>query len=469
MGIADIVAVVVSLAGAAQPTVQGFGTPMLATYFNPATHWQNSGQRIRFYPAASAIQTMTQTDGFSPTGPIIRAVEVALAAPTAPNLIAIGRRALPFTQILKLTFTDTTVGDAYGCSTVGVGGVTTAHTLVSTGVPATDAASFAALLTEATIGTITVSGPVITFTQTAGALTDLLYWSPNISIANATVDPGITADLVAIQAANTIGWYGLSLDSNGDQEVLAAAAWVEATGQGGKWGFFDSADTANVNGVVTIPPNVATELQELARMKSYVQQSNTQLLSWAGFGMAAQILGMNPGSYALSFKTLPGVIADTDQSMTETQQLTLNTASTSQPGTGGENGNWYKIVSGIPITFPGVTPGGRWVDQGIFADWLQANVQADLFGWLAGAPRQPLTDIGIAGACAKIKSRLKTGSLPPYGGIDNTRAIVVNPPPGGAAGMSTQDRNNRNLSGITASFFFTGAINSTELQIVGSP
>jgi uncharacterized protein DUF3383 len=467
MGIQDIAAVSVALAGVVSPTRQGFGTPLLAAYFDPATHWQDTAQRIRFYPSGSALVQLV-ADGFETTDPIYRMFETALGQPSVPPQLGLGRRALPFTQILHVTLADAVAGGLYQISIRGSDGVLVAYSWPCTGVPATDAAVGAALFTQANIGTVTCVGAAVVFTQTAGKLTDLSAWTPTyLQIANLTVDPGIAADLTAINGANTIGWYGLSLDSNSLQEVEAAMAWVEATGQGGKWGFFDSADYANVIASADPVEDLNGQVEALSYMKSELQQSNQQVLSVSGFALASQILALSPGSYATSFKQLIGVVADTDQSMSETEQLTLNSCSTSTPGTGGKNGNWYKVVSGIAITFPGVTPGGRWTDIGIFNDWLQNNVQADLFAYFNSQPRIPLTDIGIQGALAVIKSRLKTGSQPPYGGIDASRPITVFGPT--AASMSITDRNARNLSGLGGTFFYTGAIIMTTLNLVGSP
>jgi hypothetical protein len=467
MSAADIVAVLVLIAGGASPTRQGFGTPALAAYFNPATHWQNSGDRVRYYPTASAL-TMLVADGFLPTGVVYRAFEAACSQSPAPPTLALLRRALPPTQILKLTFSDVVVGDKYALTIMGTGGIATSYTMPSTGVPATDAASFAALLTALLIGTVSVSTNVITITQIAGSLTDISAWTTgNIAINDATVDPGITTDLAAIAAAGSTGWYSLSLDSNSLQEVKAAASWVEATGQGGHWGFFNSSDAPNCAASASPVTDLNGELEALSLMKCHLAQSNSQVLSVAGFALASLVTAMQPGSYQVAMKTIAGVVADTDQTLTETQALILNTASTSQPGTGGKNGNYYKTVSGLNLTWPGVTPGGRWVDQGIFCDWLQNNVQADVLAYLAGLPAVPLTDIGIAGFAAVIKSRLKIGASPPFGGIDGSRPIVVNVPL--AANMSPADRNARNLSGVTATFFFSGAILSTEMIITGTP
>ena len=443
--------------------------PLLAAYFNPATHWQGLPDRIRIYSTPGALAALA-ADGFSTTGVVYRAVEVMCSQATTPLQIAVGKRALPFTQILKLVCLSVIAGEPYRVTLMGTDGLALGHTYTSTGVPATDAPAIAALIiaqdaanlptAEITVGTITVSGATITITQVAGSLTDISLWSPNFSLQDTTVDPGIVADLTAISAANTTGWYSVSLDSNSQSEVAAAAGWIEATGQGGKVGFFGNADTASVS---VGSGDVNSVLEALTRVKSWVQQSNKEVLSCAGCGMASLATALSPGSYALSYKTIAGVIPDDPTSMSETQQLILNTASVANPGTGGKNGNWYQTISGLHLTFPGVTPGGRWMDTTIFIDWFVVNLAADLLAYFAGLPKVPLTDIGIQGAVAVIKSRIKIGGAAPYGGFDLTQPWSVTFPT--AASLSQTDRNNRNCPGLGATAFLSGAINTAPVGV----
>jgi hypothetical protein len=465
-GIGDFVSIFVSLSASSSPTRQGFGTPMLAAYFDPTTHWDGTYDRIRFYDSSSVLTDLV-ADGFATDEPVYRAFEVAAAQTPCPPQFALGRRASAFTQILKLTLTSIAAGDQYAVTVEGSDGVSHAYALISTGVPNTDCSTFAALFTASNIGTVTHSGATITITQTAGLMTDLQAWTKFLTILDYTgtstsLGTNLAADLTAIQAANTIGWYGLALDSNSEVEILAAQAWTEATGIGGKFGFYNNSDTACTTSATT---DVFSEMQSLSYKKEFCLFSNQKLMSYGGFAMAALILAKFAGSYALSYKTLTGVPADTDQTLSETQRQFLNTASTSNPGTGGKNGNWYATVSGLNIAWPGSSAAGQWCDATIFMDWLQANMQADVFAQLAGSDKTPLTDFGIQAVVQTIKNRLKIGASPPYSGIDSAQPIDVQYPT--AASMSQTDRNNRNLSGISATAFLSGAINTVSgVQIV---
>src|SRR5271166_1797952 len=218
MGIEDYVAISVFLEGAATPTVEAFGTPLLAAVLSAAMVTANPAV-FRVYNSGSAL-TQLVADGALTTDPIFRAFEAALAQPQVPPQIALGRRVEVYTQILTMTFSDAGTVRPYTATFEGSDGVSHTYSLISTGVPATDAPSYAALMTAMNIGTVTVSGAVITITQTAGKLTDIQAWTnDNIAIANTTTDPGIASDLAAILATNSLSWYGVALDSNSKSEV----------------------------------------------------------------------------------------------------------------------------------------------------------------------------------------------------------------------------------------------------------
>ena len=106
MGLSDIVVVDVSISNSSSPTVQGLSTGALIGYHS---HYPD---RLRVYSTATMLASMV-TDGFKTYEPLYRMAQRYAAAPNAPALCAIGRRALAPFQTLKLTCTDGTVGDAY--------------------------------------------------------------------------------------------------------------------------------------------------------------------------------------------------------------------------------------------------------------------------------------------------------------------------------------------------------------------
>lgn len=457
----DYISILVSLSVPRVPSVTAFGVPLIAAYH---THFSD---RVRFYTSIAAMVA----DGFLATEPAVLAASKVFSAEQAPSRIAVGRRAAPPLQVLNLTLTSAVAGDVYAATFVDSAGISHALSMVSTGTPATDATSMRTAITAFTLAGCTVSGSgaVVTLTQTAGHLVDIQGWPQFMNIADATPDPGIATDLAAILAANALGWYGLLLDSNSKAEILAAAAWVEATGTGGKYFFSSTSDFAVAAGT---SGNVQLSLKAASYRKTFNEYSGKQLLSFAGAAVAGYALGRGPGAYALSWKALPGITSDDDQSLTETQALTINSASTGSPGPGGQMGNYYRDVAGQPILWPGCSSSGAWVDQVIGVDALQVTVQANLFAYVTSLPKIPLDDYGIGNVADNVVSTVVSFATPPAGPnvialIDGSRPITVVKPT--AASLSPVDRQNRNLTGLSVSAFFSGAANTFGVQINVGP
>jgi hypothetical protein len=312
-------------------------------------------------------------------------------------------------------------------------------------------------------GTVSTNVSLVTFTQSTGKLTDFLQWQAgpvqNIQLTDVTADPGLTADLVAIYNANTLSFYGVSLDSNSKAEVLAAMAWVEGTGQGGKVGFFNNSDFQDVQTIATAT-DVFTTAQLLNYKKSFLVYSGQELLGYGGVSAMSYALAQNPGSYTLADKSLPGVLVDTDTTLPLTQALALNTMSTSQPGTGGKNGNYYAQNQGLNTLWPGVTPSGQYMDYTIWLDWVNTQIQAGVYAAKAGPPKLAYDDNGIGVIVLAVLSPLKLSATPAYNAVDPTSIVVTAPT---AASVSAASRANRDLPGVSFSCRYTGAIQTVEV------
>jgi hypothetical protein len=260
------------------------------------------------------------------------------------------------------------------------------------------------------------------------------------------------------------------LDSNSAAEIEAAAEFIEATGNGGKIFLWNNSDYGNTQ--VATTTDVDSELQADSYNRCFGSQNDTQLLCYAGAAACGNGLARNPGSYTFAFMSLPGVPADSATTLTESQQLALNTMTASNPGPGGKNGNWYASVAGINILFPGTAPSGRFFDLTILVDWLYVTMQQAIFGVLtsqAAAGKTPYTDLGLALLGNAIDGVLRLGATPAYGGIlpdgvDPTRPISVVVTP--VADIDVTDRSNRNVpaGAITWSAGIAGAVETVTVQ-----
>jgi len=111
MSISDYVTANAVITNASSPTIPGLNTGLIAAFHNVYS------DRVRVYTTATMLAQMV-TDGFSTASPAYKAATAYCAAPTAPALCCIGRRALPPYQSLTLTCADGTVNDKYNFTLV---------------------------------------------------------------------------------------------------------------------------------------------------------------------------------------------------------------------------------------------------------------------------------------------------------------------------------------------------------------
>jgi hypothetical protein len=69
-----------------------------------------------------------------------------------------------------------------------------------------------------------------------------------------------------------------------------------------------------------------------------------------------------------------------------------------------KNGNGYESVASVNITFDGKTSDGDYLDVQRSLDWLEAEMQAEVFIALAGSAKVPFTDEGVATIEAAVRS-----------------------------------------------------------------
>jgi hypothetical protein len=265
-------------------------------------------------------------------------------------------------------------------------------------------------------------------------------------LADTTADPGIATDLAAILAADGTGWYGFTLDSNSSAEIVAAAAWCESNK---RLFITNNSDTA----CGTSSSNVMLTVQAAADTRTGIIYSGSKIKSYSGAAALGRILPQVAGSYSLAYKTLTGVPSDV---LTETQTNAI----------AANGGNYYTTFKGVPILYPGVSPGAEFLDIVLGVDALTDRIQTDIFGDLVSASKIPYTDAGVDTLVATVYADLNTFVAPPYnflnGGDATTPAPSVFAPT--VASQSASNRAKRIFPGITFSAKLAGAINSLTIS-----
>jgi hypothetical protein len=426
----------------------GFGTPLIA---DPCLAWGASNDRVRTYKTAAALLA----DGFTVNDAAYKAASAIFAqqSPSAPVKLKVGRRANKPTQHWTITPTaqDST---KYRVTIDGVdfdftSGVGTTVALIVAGLKAVIDAALPAGVTTTNIGPNTALGINSTV---AGAWHQVKCMRPDVpaaphpqlAVLQDQADPGITADLAAILAADS-DWYGLVLTHTSKAEILAAAAWVETNEK-----LFVQA-TQDSDARTTAPGGA--DVMATAKLNNYFRTAVCYHPDNGAFLGAAEQgarLPTDPGSENWMFTNLAGVAA---VYLTATEQANIE----------GKNGNYYyEVVSGSAIFAKGKVAGNEWIDKIRYRDWLKVNMGLDLLQMqirkAAAGSKVAYDDAGIAANQNAILSRLLAGER--AGGAIAGSSFCTVPK---AADVPDADRASRTLNGVQFGQKLTGAINLTSV------
>lgn len=436
MGLESIVNVNVSLA-ASTPSKPSFGAALIAAYHSVG----GSARVLGPYSKASDVASA----GFPQA--VITAANKFFAQNPTPTQLYVGRRALPFTQKVKLSPTSHTAGDVYKLNvgaTAGIGGTQITYTVPSSTSLATVCTALASAITAQGNGTADgSSGTFIEWTaSTAGQLTEFQNQTPTIlGQLEDTADPGIATDLTAILAANQ-NWYGLILDSYSQNEILAAAAWVEANK---KLFPFNTCDTLCADNTSTNDVIATVKADAYARSGGlFVQNSN---MSYAAAAWLGSRLTATPGSDTWAFKTLASVTADV------ALPPGWDTAVLAK------RGSVYTQLDDVNFTRGGSTGSGEWFDIARGVDWLVADMQVEVLALLLSNKKIPFDDDGIEMIANTMRGVL--GEAVDADLLVKGTTFVTVPL---AASVSPVDKGNRVLNSVSFGGELAGAIHTLTLN-----
>jgi len=402
MSLEDIISVSIT---AQTTTVSrlGFGTPLIARAHNVIA------SVVRQYKTLTAMTD----DGWPATDPaVLMATKISSQNPK-PAAWKVGKRASAFDQSVEIECINVTEGYTYEFDIV-VGTTTTSisYVVLAAATPTTVAAAIDALINAISGVTSTAALGVITVdTDTSGALVDYVGFDEpdNFTIKDVTTDPGIAADLTAIETVDPDGWYALLLDSNSEAEVLAAAAWIEARK---KIFLCNTTDSEVVDNTVT--DDVMSDLQSFAYARTACIYSQARMLNWSGAAWAGNRLPADPGSSTWAFKTLAGV--QVDGNLTGGQVAVIES----------KGGNVYRTIAGVNVTTFGITSSGEYIDVTRFIDWLDSRIKERIFGVLINNAKIPYTDTGVDLMRGQVLAQLFQGIT--VGGLAADPAPVVTAP-----------------------------------------
>lgn len=255
--------------------------------------------------------------------------------------------------------------------------------------PTTGTASLVTLATAPTGGGgPTDASTILGFTGASGAL-------PVAGIALESMTA--TWQASDIFAAGSNGWYGMALTSAASvQDNKDSAAYAESA----KKLFFYTISDPNAE-LSAATSDLGYFFKNLTYNRSAGQFSTSS--PYAAVSMAARffIVDYNQPASTITgkFKQEPGI---TLEPLTSTQAAALK----------GKNLNYYVDRGGFAMVEEGVVANGRFIDEVIGLDWLQATVQNAVFTVLATSTTKiPQTDPGVATLVQAVDLALSKGAL----------------------------------------------------------
>lgn len=408
LAVDDVVTVSVSLAPQAAPT-RNFGALCILGPSNVI----DTASRIRQYTTLNQVAT-----DFGTSAPEYLAADLFFSQNPQPAILYIGRWAGTatsgklnghvFSPAQQISLLSTLQAITTGGMTISVDG--TPHTLTNLNFSAILNLNGAATiingaLTQATTvwnstlgrfeitsstsgtsssvsyGTDPGSGPTLAtdlgITQASGASAPIVGIAVESPVAALQAIQGLNGDIYGMMFATT---SGITISDN---QYTAAAAFVEGASPSTILGI-TTQEPATVDPTSTT--DLAFLLSALNLNRTFIQYSSSNPYASASmYGRAFTVdFTANNSVITLKFKQEPGITAET---LTETQAQTLNN----------KNCNVFvNYQNGKAIIQQGQMCSGIFFDTRQGADWLQNQVQTDVFNLLYESPTKiPQTDPGM--------------------------------------------------------------------------
>jgi len=290
------------------------------------------------------------------------------------------------------------------------------------------------------VDAVSVYGRLSEMQEAGYAADDAVYKAASAAFGNgakklyvATKGEDETALDVLGKATGVNGWYGI-VDTTG-ADVSEIAEWAEAN----KKLFGYTVDSVE-------------EVVEMAYYRTFVCVSANENMHVA---IMAKCMSNRAGSETWAYKSLAGMKAD---EFTSAEIAALKQV----------NANYYVKCAGRDITLDGKSTKGEWIDVIRFVDWLEAQIQTNIYSAYVSNVKIPYTNAGIAIIENQIKAALNEGQE--RGGIaadeyDSEGKLVsgyeVSVP--NVFDVPAADKANRTLKNVSFTARLAGAIHVVEI------
>ncbi len=424
-------------------TKPGFGTLMYLSYTPTWT------ERARVYTSVAGVAV----DFTAANGPEQLAATAWFGQTPQPPKLIIGRGANKPTKIVQMSATAPTGAATftYLYNVQGTGITTTQVSFTSDASP-TDA--------EWAAGVVTALNAVVGKNYTAaGATSPITITGTNpgdwfaievvdvnhTTIVETTTDPGVAADITAINAENK-SWYCLSTGFNSKLYGVAAAGAIEATGNR------SYVVATNDTSCILVTTTGTADLMDQAKTNAYKRTSvqyHPRPAVFYGAALAGANLTFDPGkeTWALREVALVGVVA-----LTDTQRANITA----------RNGNSYESAFGLGTSFDGKMANGSFIDTRRATDFIVATMSQAVFLTLRPAGgKLPFTDPGFVVLGSVVRGVLLAASTANQPIVDADTIVVTLTK---RADQSPTDVSTRTYNGIAWAATVQGAVHKVNVS-----
>ncbi len=396
----------------------GFNTPCFI-----AAH-TNFTERARVYTSIAAVQ-----EDFHSTSVVYKAASKMFGQELVPSQVVIGRRQINTVTVSVATVANTTL------YTLTVNETVKSYTSDASATAIEIATGLKAAFTASPVVGVNVTDNLDGTLTITSSVDWSIVSSANLLITTTAPTETWVDALAAVEAANS-SWFGLTIESHEDADILAIAQAIEAR----KKIFGTSTNDSTVGTIGTT--DILAQLKALGYDKTFCVYSENADTEYPECGLMAYQLQEQPGSNTWAYKNINGVTVSK-----------LN--STVSTNIAGKNGITFEEIGGVRATTEGKMVGGEYIDVMVFALWLEARMTERIWFRLVNSKKIPYTQAGTTIIEAEIRAQLTEGIR--VGGIAETPPYQVFVP--NVLDIEPNLRATRVLEGITFEARLAGAIN----------
>jgi hypothetical protein len=425
---------------------EGFST-LLVVGYHPYTL-----NRVNSYTSPDAMLD----DGFTSDDPLYVAVNDGFSQIPRPAQIKIGRRQIDVVNIEPKAVTNASEYKVTIGKKAVDGSVTKTDYTFTSGAAATATEIVTGLQGLITADanapvTATVAVDELVLTNKTAGQPFSVKLSSLLKIAAYTAGAETVAETMTAIKNEDNDWYGWSLTSRLQADILAAANWTE--GQRKLFGCAIAEEGAKDAAVST---DTGSKLMEGNYYRTHWWYHKDAATDYPEVAIMARCFAIDPGGETWANKKLAGITTD---ALTETEYNAITA----------KNGNTFECFRKVTITQNGKVAAGEWIDVIRFRDWLQEEISVRVFNRMINSDKIPYTDGGIAIIENQIRGALNLGQQ--RGGIapsefdDENKenpGFVVNVPLN--YNISAVDKANRVLNDVKFTARLAGAIHVVNVK-----